>query len=272
MIQGALTENLLIPSARALLLCTFGIGIIQALREGEELDGTFERLGFGFLCLMFYPSVMAGLLSLSGELSSVMEKMGPKEGLKDFVLDSLIRAGSMSPMLPGAGWKQAVPQAIGVAKAAISNGVSFTTQAIRTGVWGVVASIADFCFLAAEFILECARDVLWQILLALFPIACGVFPALPRILENCFVFAVEIALWIPMLKLVDSITSRVARQYVLIPESLGLYVVAVEIVAIALTLLIPSIAHKAVHGALSADLGASSSVMGHVRRIVAWRI
>jgi hypothetical protein len=251
---------------KTLLLGSFGASLALTLWDDDDLETPFARLAAGVLMLAFFTGLLNCLWSLGGELTQLMERLGPKEGLTDFILSSLVKAGTIFPARQPRDWQEFLPNAINNVKSVVGNPISLTNQIVRFGVWGVVASIADFLFVLVGFILEVARDVLWQLLLILFPLACGVFPLFPAILKNFVVYAVEVTLWFPLLQLIQSATSLVARQYVVLPESIGLYVVAVEIVAVALILLIPSLAHRMVHGALSADLGASGSVTGHVRR------
>ena len=269
MITIPLIENALIPAARSLLLGSFGISLILAIRENDELSRPFERLAMGLIALMFFKPALSGLLLLSQELTDLIQKMGPTEGLKDFVLSSLLKAGDLNsaPQL-GDLSKMGAADLMARAKAAAGNALGVFGQVLRTGVWGVASGIAEFLFLISAFVLECARDVLWQMLLILFPMACAVLPVSPRVFQNLCLYAIELALWFPMLRLVDVVTSHVARRYFVIPESLGLYLVAVELVAIALMLMIPAIAHRVVSGAFNSDLGVSATVLSYAKRAV----
>ena len=179
---------------------------------------------------------MAGL---GFELTQNVRTASHNESLRDFILKSLGEA--VTPHGPLS------VHSLGTAA------TSVTTQALRFGVWGVIASIADFLFIAVAFVMECTRDVLWYLLVIMAPLACGAYPMFPRILQGVELHAVEISFWFPVLALIDSTTGMVARAYSLRADTLGLYVIALEVIAIVLE-------HDALDcssnyaGAMSADL------------------
>jgi hypothetical protein len=66
----------------------------------------------------------------------------------------------------------------------------------------------------------------------LFPLSCGVFPAFSRILPNLILYSIELSLWFPLLVIVELTTGRVAEHYLTKDGSIGLYIVATELIAI----------------------------------------
>jgi hypothetical protein len=262
-----LTPNLLLPAAKILILGSFGICLVLALRNDSELEVPFERLAIGFLILLFFQPALSSLWSLGQELMELVQKMAPQQSLKDFVLSSMIKAGTFYEPTTPKSWKDFGANTGHNFSSIIGNALSLANQAIRTGVWGVASSIVEFFFLLAYLVLESARDVLWQFLLIFFPLGAALYPIFPRILHNLITYAIEMTLWLPMLTLIDNVTSAVARLHSQRQGSLGLYVIAVEIIAIALILFTPKITHSVIHGALHADLGLSGSVSGTIRRV-----
>ena len=244
-------------TAMPLLLGSFGLSLGVAFKEKEELEIPFFRLVVGFFMILFFEELTLTLLKLSHELADFCRSFGPKESLKQFVLGSLTQAGGFAaPQSPTSSSVRNLGQRT----------VDLSLQIFRTGVWGVASSMVEYLFLIASLILECAREVILNLIHIAFPFAAAFYPVFPGVLRNLGIFLIEVLLWFPLLVLIDAITSQVARQYTLKQESLGLYTLASEIVAIALILLTPSLAHKLVNGFLSSDLGASSVVISTIKK------
>jgi hypothetical protein len=64
----------------------------------------------------------------------------------------------------------------------------------------------------------------------------------------------ELVLWLPVLEIIHIAAGKIAREYSLRPESLGLRVLALEFITICLTAMIPVITHQKVSGGLSGNL------------------
>ena len=241
--------GLLVPVANAILLGTFGISLIKAMRGLTDLQTSFERLTIGFFGILFFKQAATTLQSVSDSLTSHLMQMGDPERLKAIVLDAFRKASEDTPRGHG------------------MNIPSMIEQAWRTGVWGVMTMIVDGTFLIASFILECAREVLWTLLQVLFPVAAALYPILPRILINMLVYSVELSLWFPILCLVEMITGSVAEKYMMKSGSWGLYVVAVEIIAILLILLIPTLTHRFLGGAFSGDFDSGGGLIRTAKKL-----
>jgi hypothetical protein len=147
-------------------------------------------------------------------------------------------------------------------------GLSAIGEAWRTGVWGIMTALVEAVFLLVGFILECCREVLWTLLLFLFPLSCGVFPVFPKMMTNLVLYAVELSLWLPMLGLVELTTGIVAKKHLDQTGGLGFYMVAVQLIAILLILLIPSVTHRFLSGAFSGDFNSQSGLFVMVKKVV----
>lgn len=233
-----LARDILSRPAQLILLATFAISLVMAARKGEGLAGAFERYAVGFLTILFYPTLLPGLFSLGQQLDSFLAQLGERDGLLNFITQSLFQSATKF----GPGLDKSLP-----------NLGTYLFQIFRSGVWGVVSSLTELVFLLARFILEVSRDALWQILYLFFPLGAGFFPIFPRALLNMSLLALELVLWIPVLTIVNVATSLLARQYSTVTFDPGFYVLACELVAILLTLSIPSFVHKLVGGSLAGD-------------------
>jgi hypothetical protein len=252
-IHAALLDTgVFLPWGRALLLGSLGVLLLRVARGTEETYVVFERVIIGFIALSFFTSAVGVLNGLSAELSALVLRLRGSEDLRAFILDAFQRAAHEP----------------GTSGGTTFNIPSILEQAWRTGVWGVLSVIVEWVYLLSSLLLEAARDVLWQLLWVLFPIAGGIYPLFPRILTNLAIHSVELALWFPLLDLVEIATSKVARGYMVKPGSLGLWVVAVELIAAGMILLIPSLTHRFVSGALSGDFDAQASFMRYAQRAV----
>src|SRR5690606_18998818 len=134
------------------------------------------------------------------------------------------------------------------------NMLQYLAQIFRTGAWGILASITEFVFLIARFLLEVSRDALWQILFILFPMGAAMYPVFPRILGGMASLAVALWLGLPVLTIVNVTTSLLAREYATQMDDIGFRVLACEIIAIILTLSIPAFVHKMLSGSLTGDV------------------
>lgn len=250
---GTLSPEVLVPLGRILLLGSLGISLVRSMRRPFELELTFERLVVAVLCLIFFERAAALLLVVSDEMADSISKLGDRGELKALILEAFRRSAGE----PGPNGEETS-----------FNLPAVLEQAWRTGVWGVMAMIVDWCFLIVSFLLESARGVFWQLVLFLFPLACGVYPVFPRILTNLAIYAVELALWFPVLALVELTTSSVARNAMLRSDSAGMHAVSVELLAIILILLIPAVTHKFLSGAFSGDFGSQASLLRMARKAI----
>ncbi len=248
-----LTPDLLVPVGRTLLLGSFAFCLLRSIRGGFDLPLAFERLILGFLALAFFNSGSAVLLTISSELSEAIHRLGDRHELKAMVLEAF-RNASKEPPSGGGNTSINLPAVL--------------EQAWRTGVWGIMSTIVDWIFLMVTFLLESAREVFWKLLLFLFPVSCGVYPIFPRMMTNLTFHALELALWFPVLALVEIATGIVARSAMAKTGSWGLYVVAVELLAIILILLIPSVTHKFLSGAFAGDFESQASLIRTAKRAV----
>jgi hypothetical protein len=246
----SLSPTALVPVGKLLLLAGFGLTLVRAMRGGIDLQECFERLAIGFLTLSFFEPVVRSLDGLSQELSALIRRLGDAEDLRRLVLEAFKRASEEGAVSSGS---------------SLPNLPALFEQAWRTGIWGIMSQLVDWFFLIAAFLLECAHSVLWQLLLFLTPLAAGAYPFFPRVLTNLALYALELALWFPILALVEITTALVARNEMQRVGSWGLYVVACELIAILLTLMIPSVTHRFLHGAFSGDLDSSVGIIRWVK-------
>jgi hypothetical protein len=256
MISEAMSPDILVPSGRVLLGGAFGFSLIRAMKGSLELQVTFERLAIGCIALAFFRPASTQLLRVSEDLAKIISNLGHEEDLRTFILNAL---------------QNSVTAPSGSGSATQFNLPAVLEQAWRTGVWGIMSTVIDWMFMIASFLLECAREVFWTLLLFLYPIACGVFPITPQMLIQLSLYAVELALWFPMLSAVEVTTAVVAKREMTRSGSWGLYIVAVELLAILLILMIPSLTHRFLSGAFSGDLDTQSGLLRTVRNLVSFR-
>ncbi len=252
---GALPMDLLMPWSKSLLMGAFGWTLIQSIRGEESLSVPFERLALGVLAFTFYPEASARLQGLSTELSVLLRHAGGSADLKTLVLSAL-QDSAQAPLPSG--------------QSTLLNLPSLTEQVLRTGIWGALTMIVQWIFLLASLLLETAHDVFWKLLIFLFPMGCGLFPIFPRMLTNLALYAIELCLWMPILILIERITSEVGRTLLTREGSWGLPLIAVELVAVFLILSVPTTAHRFLSGAFAGDMGSQGSLIQTGRRWIAW--
>ena len=241
----------LVLPGEILLYGGFGLLLFRTIQGRSDLEVPFERVVIGFIAIHYYPMASEWLTTVSALLTSAITKLGDRDDLKQFVLESIKEAANTA-----------------FDSNSSSNGAYIAgalTQALRTGVWGVMSAVVDAIFLITTFLLNSAHETLWAILLFLFPVTCGLYPVAPRLFGNLSLYAIELSLWSPMLAMIELITSQVARKQSLNTESLGLTVVAAEILAVGLILSIPAITHRFLSGAFSGDFDS------HVRFKNIWK-
>jgi hypothetical protein len=240
--------NFLNPAGNAILVGCFGLSVVRALRRSESIEACFVGLGIGMAGLVFAPAFFASLQKLSELLSQDIQKLGDAQGIKALVWESIRRA-SAEP--DGSGNVTSGPNIPAVME-----------QVFRLGVWGVLSSIGDFLFLIAQAFVEVRRDVLMYLVQFLFPLLWGAYPALPKLGHTLLAYVIEMSLWGPCLYLIQIALGAVAPKYVNRSGSLGVPLVAMEIVAALMILSVP----KTVHGLLSGALhpGGESEVLGAV--------
>ncbi len=244
---GSLPMELLVPWSKSLLMGAFGWTLIQAIRGEEALALPFERLAIGVLSFVFYPEASRQLQGLSADLQDLLRHAGGSADLKALVLAAL-ESSAQAP-LPAS------------QSTTFLNLPSLTEQVLRTGVWGALTLIVQWIFLLASILLETAHDVFWKLIVFMFPLGCGLYPLFPRMLTNLALYAIELCLWIPILILIERITSEVGRTLLTREGSLGLPLIAVELIAVFLILSVPMTAHRFLSGAFSGDMGSGGSVI-----------
>jgi hypothetical protein len=238
--------------ALVLLTGTFGISIIVSIRKGESVHHAFEKLIVGYLAITFYADALQYLALLGKELESYFATLGSQDEVKAFVAKALYNAATT---YTGA---SALP----------NNMMNYLLQVFRTGVWGILSSITELLFVVVHFLLEVTRDALWQIIAVLFPLSAAMFPVAPKVLIAMSAVALELALWMPILTIINIATSAVARQYSTINSDFGFYVLALEVVTIFLTLKVPSFTHKMLSGSLAGDVIDPSRAVGKGLKLV----
>jgi hypothetical protein len=224
-------------------MITFSWALIRAVRDQERLEEPFIKLALGVLLLSSYEPIFTGLDRMSQELVVYLERLGDKTALIDFISQSMVRAGSLHQAPAGSG-------VAGQVYAGAGNIAEYLSQALRTGVWGICASVVEFLFLIVRYLLSIGREVLWELILVFMPLMIGLLPATHRLGTAMALCAVELSLWQPVLTVIDIVTSRVARARTLQSGDLGLTVVAVELLAVVLALAIVPLCHQLISGSL----------------------
>ncbi|MGE4108222.1 MAG: hypothetical protein AB7F66_13490 [Bacteriovoracia bacterium] len=238
------TASILIPLGQTLLLGAFAYTLLLSMRNRLGLDVAFERLIIAFFGLVFFRDLAAGLNSLSEMLNTKLSEI-PGIGLKELLSEALKKSSEESGLK-------------------FSVGNQFLGHIL--GVWGVIKAAIELVFLLIGFILKSAKAVLWELLLFTAPLACGVFPVFPRMLINICIYAVELCLWIPFLTLIERISGVAAKRYLDDFEGLGVQLIAIEVVAILLMCMIPTVVHRFLTGAFSGDFNAQQGLSSIPRK------
>lgn len=254
MTQTSISPELLIPIGKSVLLGSFGYSLVQSSRGNLPLPLAFERLLVATLALTFFQTGAKAMEELSSLLLLLIGRLGDRQDLKTLLLEAFKKSAD-SPAASGGSTSFNIPAVL--------------EQAWRTGVWGVMTSLVEGVFLITSFVLECAQEVLWTLLLLLFPISAGIFPVFPKMMINLILYAIELSFWFPMLCLVELATGSVAAKHMTTAGSWGLYVVGVEIIAILLIMLIPSISHRFLSGAFAGDFNSHTSFILMMRKAAA---
>ncbi|HAR43414.1 MAG TPA: hypothetical protein DCS07_12420 [Bdellovibrionales bacterium] len=236
-----INSDILIPVGRSLLIGSFGISILKAIREGEGFLESFESFAIGFLALLYFKPCLIGIVELCNSLAELIPKIGNPQGLKDMVLGNLATA-AQAPNPNGSSTVINIPSSL--------------EQIWRLGVWGILSQIIDYMFLLVTYLLTAARSVFLQVVAFLFPIVAGLYPALPGLLKNTIAYSFEIALWGVVLKLIHVVTGVVAQEQIGV-DGFGVPIVAVELVAVVLVLMVPGLTHRIVSGSMNGDAGGS---------------
>lgn len=255
MSSAGISPELFVPAGKVLLLAGIGYQFLLIARGTGSFSGAIERVVGGLVILLFFEAGADRLLELSELVRSAIARQAGSEDIKALVLESFktaSKANSNGSLLTSI------------------NIPSIVEQAWRTGVWGAMSTFVDGLFLIAAFVLESAFEVIWTLVLVLFPLAAGVFPLLPTIARNMATYAVELALWRPMLELVESVAAQVARVHMQTQGEWGLSILATEVVSCILILSIPFIAHRFVSASLSGDFASQAGIFRHFKTLASW--
>jgi hypothetical protein len=234
-VYSKLPLNYLIPAGNALLTLSTGFSVLRAIRQRGSVEQALIGLAVGMLGMSFYPIAIQSLQQLSQLLESDIQKLGNPQTLKDLVFQSIQSAADEAGP-NGEKYKFNIPAVV--------------EQVFRTGVWGIASTIGDFFFLLAGYFIEVRRDVLIALVQFLFPLVWGLYPAIPTLGNSIIAYLLEMALWGPCLILIQIILGYLAPQYLQRSQSLGVPLVALEIVATLLMLEIPGAVHRLLQGTL----------------------
>lgn len=242
----SISPDLLVPLSKSILLGSFAWTLVKSMRGTIDLQTCFERLAIGLISILTFKQAVVFLDQLSNQLSGFVLSLQTGPTLRELLFDSFKDAANAPTKSGGS---------------TILNIPSLVEQAWRTGVWGVMTAIVEGTFIVTYFALECAKNVLWQTLVVLFPLAAAVVPVFPKMFLNSLVYAVELSLWFPVLQLVEKISGAIGKVHLTQEGSWGLYIVGTQLVSIVLMLLIPSLTHRFLSGAFSGDFDSQASLI-----------
>lgn len=231
-----MATGLLDTSGGFILVAAFGLSLVLQARKGEDALLPLEQLILGFICLTFYRDGLAIVAALG-------------DSLHEFIL----RASKSTPPLRDLLWQATEPPKGTSARGlSLRENLASAAEAFGFGIWAIARGIADLVFILAELIIKAARDCLREVLTLLFPIGIGLIPVYPKIALSLALLGIELTLWLPILRIIDFATSRVAKAYIDGSNSDRAFLIfGIELVSILLTLSIPVIAHRFVSGNLS---------------------
>jgi hypothetical protein len=235
-VDPQLPKHFLLSVGGLILPAAAGWSIIQALGNKDSLRQSITLFFVGALALTFYDAGFELLKQLGDILEKDIQKLGNPNILKNLVWKSISTAAGE-------------PDAAGDIPS-IANLPAIGEQVFRTGVWGIASTMGDFFFLLSELFIEVRRDVLLTLIHIFFPIFCGFLPLFPSLLKSATLQVVEMALWGPCLLMIQLITSDLAPIFLQRSGSLGMPIIALEIVSVLLVLSIPTTVNKLLQGAL----------------------
>jgi hypothetical protein len=241
-----MNSHYFVPIGQALLPLSFATSLVFALRDERDLEPCFISFAFGLLGLSFYTSAFDSACALGALLETDIRRLGNPDSLKNMVWESIQKAAGEADN------SGHVPS--------VANIPAIMEQVFRTGVWGVASTVSDFFFLLAEAFVEIRRDVFLSLSKLAFPFLWGLFPLFPRLGLSLVALVIEMQFWGPCLVLIQLLISDLAPKYLYRPGSLGVPIVALEIVATLLILNVPRIVHTVARGGLT--VGGESEALG----------
>ena len=236
-------SDIFLGVSKILVIGSFGASLVRAMRHDFSLQDSFMRLLAAFLGIFFFREYFSLLSTLSDGLSGLVDSSTGGSTTAGQIWDAQVKAGATQGVL---------------------NGYS---QMLKFSVWGVVSSLIDLVFILSRELLTAARDVLWQLCVVLFPLAASLAPYFPNILMNLIVYSLEIALWVPVLAIIDFVISVVSKHHLIdragdsLQPDLGIPIIAIQLMSIILIFSIPNTTNRIVSGALSGDFSAGPSAM-----------
>ena len=240
--------EILVPVWRILLLGSAAFSIFRVIQDETDFDQAIIGMVFAMIGIYFFLNGFRLLDMVSELLVSFMEAHIDRHSLNEKLLQAIkATQANRGGTLPSQG--------------------QFFSDVWKAGVWGVISSIVDFIFMGADVLLETSAKVFFNLIVVLFPIACGLFPIFPRFLFNLLLYSFEVILWRPILVVVHEMISVVAREYVISGDDFGIRILMIEVIAIVLIFSIPTMTNKIISSAMSGDFGSSSGVTKAGHRI-----
>ena len=224
--------DILVPIGRALLFGSLGVVIFHFIRGHSNATESAERLVLAVLAMALFAAGVGLISSLAKEAETFVEGLAGGNGLRAFL-------GRLMKL-----WNDATDsQKSGASR--LAAGLA-AIEVWRGGLWGILSLIVDAAFLIVMFLLKITQGVMWNLIIVFIPIACGLFPVMPRMLTSMTMYAIEISLWLPIGRLVDWTTGEIARHYMTANPTDGVFLIGSEILAIILIWKTPQITHRLV--------------------------
>lgn len=231
--MNLLPSSYFLGTGKVLLLGSLGYGMLQMIRDDEDARSVIEASVTATVVLSFYQIGLSQIESLGSILSRDLESLKRGFDLGTYLTDFIDRNG-------------------------LTEGDRIIEN-LKVGLWSIPHLIVEFLFVVSGLFLQAAYEVLWKLLLLVFPVLTGLYPVFPGLLKNGVTYGIELMLWMPLLAITEIVAGDVSKSILSRPGVSGLTALAIELVAAVLTFTIPSIAHRMVCGAMSADSGGAGA-------------
>lgn len=238
-----------LPAGQVLLMGSFAYGLIKTMREDEDFSSVIETSLLAVLALTFYRDGAELVSRISGEFLALLKRVGGNADLMTqlaVALESAMQEQSKSPTLQ-----------------------MFVTS-IKGGVWGTLMLVSQFLFMVVEGVFRLSQQVFWNLILVLFPLAAGLFPAFPFLLKSLIIYAIELSLWLPVLTLINYCAGLAAASPEVSQAPFGIGVAITQILVVVMILNVPFLTHRIMTGALSHLLGSGAPAVQKAKSLAAW--
>jgi hypothetical protein len=240
-----LSYQMTLTAGRVIALGAMGAALALGMMREDRLRPVYVRSAITVLLLAGLPGILKQITYFTDTLTEFIEQFGDPGSLTDWILQSYQTAAKDAGVPDSSALSSLSP------KGAWNLGTSMAGQTLRSSVWLLAQTAADFFYAASAMLIESGRMILWSLTSFLAPLLIGFTPIFPRLGVAIMVLLIEVALWEPVLRLMQIGTFPVVLKQLSKGDSLGIAVIAAEWIAICLFCMVPMFTHLLVSGALT---------------------